>query len=342
MHPGNRIKRFAWIAIGVALLVVLVWESGPSRIVSDLGLIGGGLIVVVVLELVVDWFNTVGWWFTFPPALRGGTLTRLFFVRLAGTALNTTLPAASVGGEPAKVYLLSDDFPVATVIATIMTSTLLFTLAKAGYIAAGTMLTFVKFHLSREFAIGMLAGFAATLAGTIGFLLLQLRGFSAWTHRIIAWLPLPEKWAEGIQQMVPHVDAEISALLRTRPRDLIMALCSHWLAFACGVVQVVLLLGWLGLPRSITGALAIESFSMLLGFVAFMVPGALGVQEGGKLLIFTAIGLPAAAGVTVGIAFRLTSIVCAGAGLLTLAVLKGRKKAEPVAAEEGLARDLVS
>ena len=342
MQLSNRIKRFAWIAIGVALLAFLVWESGPSRIVSDLGLIGGGLIVVVVLELIVDWLNTVGWWFTFPPGLRGGTLTRLFFVRLAGTALNTTLPAASVGGEPAKVYLLSKDFPVATVIATVMTSTLLFTLAKAGFIATGTLVTIEKFSLSHEFTIGMIAGFVATLIGAGGFLLLQLRGFSAWTHRIIAWLPLPEKWAEGIQQMVPHVDAEISALFRTRPRDLAMALCSHWLAFACGVVQVVLLLGWLGLPRSISASIAIESFSMVLGFVAFMVPGALGVQEGGKLLIFTAIGLPAAAGVTVGIAFRLTSIVCAGAGLLTLAVLKGRRRVEPATAEEALARDLAS
>ena len=342
MQLSNRIKRFAWIALGVALIAFLIWESGPSRIISDLGLIGAGLIVVVVLELVVDWFNTLGWWFTFPPALRSGTLTRLFFVRLAGTALNTTLPAASVGGEPAKVYLLANNFPVATVIATVMTSTLLFTLAKAGFIAGGTLLTVEKFHLSREFMIGMVAGFVVTLIGAVGFLLFQLRGFSAWTHRIIGWLPLPEKWADGIQQMVPHVDAEISSLFRSRPRDLIMALCSHWMAFACGVVQVVLLLGWLGLPRSVSASIAIESFSMVLGFVAFMVPGALGVQEGGKLLIFTAIGLPAAAGVTVGIAFRLTSIVCAGAGLLTLAVLKGRKRAESAVEDEALARDLVS
>ena len=108
-----------------------------------------------------------------------------------------------------------------------------------------------------------------------------------------------------------------------------MAAVSHLLAFICGVVQVWLLLGWLGLTRSIGTSLAIESFSMLLGFVMFAVPGAIGVQEGGMLLVFAALGLPAAAGLATGIAFRLTSIVGAAAGLLTFAALKGRKLPGP-------------
>jgi uncharacterized membrane protein YbhN (UPF0104 family) len=59
------------------------------------------------------------------------------------------------------------------------------------------------------------------------------------------------------------------------------------------------------------------------------VPGAIGVQEGGMLLVFAALGLPAAAGLATGIAFRLTSIVGAAAGLLTFAALKGRKLPGP-------------
>jgi uncharacterized protein (TIRG00374 family) len=337
------IRRTAWILFGFTLLVFLVYRSGPLKIASDLRLIGGGLVVVIALEFIVDGFNTLGWWLTFPPGMRAGTFPKLFFVRLAGTALNATLPAASLGGEPAKVYLLNGDFPVATVIATVITSSLIFSFSKAAFITLGTLLTIWRFPLSRDFSIAVLAGFVATLAGVIGFLILQLRGFSAATRRIIRWLPLPKRWAARIARTMPEVDAEISALYRSRPHDLALALCSHQVAFLCGVLQVLLLLGWLGLPRSIVASVAIESFAMLLGFIAFMVPGTLGVQEGGKLVIFTALGLPAAAGVTVGIAFRLTSMAGAAAGLVVFALLKSQK-ASGVNGQRGgsLARDPIA
>ncbi len=328
VRMDSRRGRAAWILLGVALLACLIYESGPAKIVSDLALVGAGLIVVVALEFVVDGFNTLGWWFTFPPGLRTGSFRRLFFVRLAGTALNQTLPAASMGGEPAKVYLLEADFPLTTTIATVMTSSLIFSLSKAGFIAFGTMLTWRQFRLSHEFSIAMLVGFIATLVAVLAFLLLQLRGFTAAIAGIAARIPIPERWVSGIQRLTPGIDAEIIALYRSRPRDLALAVCSHQFAFLCGILQVLLLLGWLGLPRSFSISLAIESCAMLLGFVTFIVPGSIGIQEGGKLVIFTALGLPAAAGVTVGIAFRLTSIVGAAAGLLVLAALKGRKAPE--------------
>jgi glycosyltransferase 2 family protein len=336
---NSRRGQIAWILLGVALLAWLIYESGPSRIASDLALIGAGLAVVVLLEFVVDGFNTVGWWFTFPRDLRGGSFGKLFFVRLAGTALNATLPAASMGGEPAKVYLLHGDFPVATVVATVMTSSLIFSLSKAIFIAWGLLLTWRHIELSHQFSLAVLVGFLTTLACVLAFLFLQLRGFTDMASQILRRLPIPKRWMVRLRRLSPAVDAEMAALYRSRPRDLVLALCSHQVAFLCGVLQVLFLLRRLGLPHSFSISLAVESLVMLLGFVTFIVPSVLGVQEGAKLLIFTALGLPAAAGLTVGIAFRLTSIVDNGAGLLALAALKGRKKASVVATRSWVTSD---
>jgi len=187
-------------------------------------------------------------------------------------------------------------------------------------------LTWRHIELSGEFSLAVLVGFLTTLACVLGFLLLQLRGFTDTTTRILRRLPIPKRWMVRLKRLGPAVDAEMAALYRSRPRDLVLAVCSHQVAFLCGVLQVLFLLRRLGLPHSFVISLAIESLVMLLGFVTFIVPSVLGVQEGAKLLIFTALGLPAAAGLTVGIAFRLTSIVDNGAGLLALAALKGRKK----------------
>ena len=322
-------KRVAWASVGVALLVILIYESGPTRIASDLQSVGGGLIVIIALEFVVDGFHTLGWWFTFPPDARRGTYWTLYFVRLAGTALNQTIPAASMGGEPAKVFLLEPHFPVATAIATVMTSSLIFSLSKAIFIAFGMIVTWHRVQLPHGFVVAVVIGFLATLAGILTFLFFQLRGLTSAAKSVVARLPIPARWIESLERLAPDVDDEIRAFYRSRPRDLALAAVSHLLAFICGVVQVWLLLGWLGLTRSIGTSLAIESFSMLLGFVMFAVPGAIGVQEGGMLLVFAALGLPAAAGLATGIAFRLTSIVGAAAGLLTFAALKGRKLPGP-------------
>jgi hypothetical protein len=255
--------------VGLFLLSCLIYESGPAGIVSNLSLVGGGLVAIVGLEFVVDGFNTLGWWFTFPTGMRSGNFSKLFFVRLAGTALNQTLPAASMGGEPAKVYLLEADFPVTTTIATVMASSLIFSLSKAGFIAFGTMFTWRRFQLSHEFSVALLVGFIATLATAFSFLVLQLRGFTAARAGILARIPIPERWVSAIERLMPEVDAEITALYRSRPRDLALAVFSHQSAFLCGVLQLLLLLEWLGLPANFGSGLAIESFSMLLGFVTF-------------------------------------------------------------------------
>src|SRR5271163_5231348 len=108
-----RNKQLIALGVGIALFVYLIYETGPASLAANLELIGPKLVLVVALERIVDLFNTVGWWFTFAPNLRRGTLGILYLVRLAGSALNQVLPAASMGGEPAKVMLLRPHLPAA-------------------------------------------------------------------------------------------------------------------------------------------------------------------------------------------------------------------------------------
>ena len=89
-----------------------------------------------------------------------------------------------------------------------------------------------------------------------------------------------------------------------------------------GIIQIWLMMGWIGLRQDWLSSLTIEAFSVLVSFVGFAVPGALGVQEGGKLLIFAALGLPASAGLTVGVAFRLNNIANMVIGLAVFAWLR--------------------
>src|SRR5574340_1534804 len=94
------------LLLGIALCVLLVAHVGVAQIWRDLSLMGWSLLGIVLLEFGVDVLNTIGWRYTFPIEERRIPFGSLFLARLAGTAFNQVLPAASVGGEPIKALLL--------------------------------------------------------------------------------------------------------------------------------------------------------------------------------------------------------------------------------------------
>jgi glycosyltransferase 2 family protein len=319
-----RNKQLIALGVGIALFVYLICETGPASLAANLELIGPKLVLVVTLERIVDLFNTVGWWFTFAPNFRRGTLGTLYMVRLAGTALNEMVPAASMGGEPAKVMLLQPYLPATAATASVLTALVSFTFAKAIFIAAGMLLAWHRLRLPHGLSTALLAGFMLTLGGLIVFLTLQLRGFAGTTLRFGRRIGLPEGWMAEIDGASSAVDEHVADFYRSRPGDLARSIAAHLFAFSFGVLQVSLVLGWLSWPNDWQTSLAIEAFSGLVGFVIFVVPGSIGVQEASKVLIFTALGLSASDGMSVGLAFRLNEMVSTAIGLAIFALLQRR------------------
>jgi uncharacterized membrane protein YbhN (UPF0104 family) len=119
-----------------------------------------------------------------------------------------------------------------------------------------------------------------------------------------------------------RVDEHLQELYGARPLDFVASVMLGFVGLCVGIVQIWLMMGWIGLRQDWLSSLTIEAFSVLVSFVGFAVPGSLGVQEGGKLLIFAALGLPVSAGLTVGVAFRLNNIANMVIGLAVFAWLR--------------------
>jgi len=324
---GKTTKRLVGASVGLALVAVLIYESGPAAILLDLKLIGPRLFAIIAIEFVVDGFNTLGWYFSLPPHHRRGQFGRLYLVRLSGTALNQTIPAASMGGEPTKVLLLRSYVPPQTAIASVVVARFAFSIAKAIFIFLGVAITVSLIKLKLGITVALISGFFVTLCGLLLFLILQLRGLSKASARIVVRLRIPPRWISGLSQISPEVDQEIMAFYRSRRCDLFAAILSHQAAFLCGVCQVLLLIGWMGLNRDWRVGLAIEALSTLFGFATFLVPDSFGIKEGGFALIFSALALPVSAGLVVAIAFRITSLVGTLVGLLIMSGLLTRMPA---------------
>jgi len=319
---GWRGTRIALFLLGAGLLAWLAVSSDVQSILADLGRVGTGVIVIVALEFVTEALNTVGWWFTLSPAHRAGRYARLFWVRSAGNAISDVTPTASLGGEPAKVFLLRGRLPTAAAAASLLAARVSFSSAKVLFVVAGMAVAWTRLSLPRDLWLALLVAFAVVASGIAAFAVAQMGGIGTGAVSVLRRLRLPARWLERGEQWLSGIDAHLDDLYRSRPGDLLRSMAAHFFGFACGVLQIVLLLGWLGLGHDLVAAIGIEAFATLIGMVTFAVPASLGIQEGGKVLIFAALGLPRSAAMAVGIAFRLAYLADLAVGLAALALLQ--------------------
>jgi len=316
------------LLFGIALCVFLIAEVGLDRIAHDLRAMGWSLLGVVLLEIGIDLLNTIGWRYTFPIEERRVPFRWLFLARLAGTAFNQILPAAAVGGEPVKALLLRAYLPFSSSLASVVTGKVTFSVAQAVFACAGVLFAFQAFALPQGLRHGLVASLALTVIGIGCFLWLQRRGLFATAAHVTQRLGLPAHWGHAIEHATHLLDDRVRDFHVDRPLDFVLSVGCHIASLLVAVLQVYLLLRWLGLPAGIATCFTIEALAFLIQAAAFLVPGSIGVQEGGKVVIFSALGLPAAAGLSVGIAFRLNQLVGIAFGLAAYALMHGRQPAE--------------
>jgi hypothetical protein len=96
------------LALGVAILAITVWTIGAQALIGDLRTMGWSLAGLLMVESLSVLMNTAGWAMAFPAGERPVSAARLLGARLAGDAVNTPTPSATVGGD-FRVRLLGPD-----------------------------------------------------------------------------------------------------------------------------------------------------------------------------------------------------------------------------------------
>jgi uncharacterized protein (TIRG00374 family) len=315
---AQKLVRPLTFALGAILLAYLVNRFGSAKVWRDLKSIGWRLLAIVALEGLVNLSSARVWWHTLPRQARRGWFARLFLVHLAGSALNQSSPGAPLGGEPLKAMLLKERFQISVLTASLLSAKLAQALARALFVILGTLVAWRTLKFKLLPVRSLTVGFILTVVGVIMFMTMQICGFSAAAKRVSARLRFLGGWVERLERGVDRVDRHLRELYTMRPWDFVAAVALSVAGLCVGVIQVWLMMRSMGLGENWLASLTIEALSVLVSFVLFAIPGSLGVQEGGKVLIFAALGLPVAAGLSMGVAFRLNSLVSLGQGFAAL------------------------
>jgi glycosyltransferase 2 family protein len=105
---------------------------------------------------------------------------------------------------------------------------------------------------------------------------------------------------------------------RRYPSQLILSLGLHFAGWLLGTLEVLAIFYAVGIPISITEAIAVEALASVVKALAFFIPGSLGVQDGGNVLLLAFFGYSSGLGLTFSLVRRMRELLWISMGLLVL------------------------
>ncbi len=326
-----RLTERAFLIGGLVLLVFLIRELGASSVLANLRLVGWGIVPIILQEGVSYLANTLGWRTAFPQPRPAIPLRQLLAARIAGDAVNYVTPTASLGGEFVRGRLLRGRTTNTAIVASVAVAKLSQTVGQIAFVLVGLAIVLDDTPLPAGIRHGLLGGVGAFSALVIGLILVQRRGMFAPLLRFCERLGLPARAPEFTRRL-QHLDDEIARIHGAAHGAFFLSSACFFAGWIMGVVEIYLILWFLGVPVTVHRALTVEVFSVAIDGMLFFVPAKVGTQEGGKVLIFTILGLDPAKGLALGIVRRIRELTWASIGLLILSrhQLSTRPALEPL------------
>lgn len=304
--------------LGLALFAWVFWRAGPADIGRSLAGVGWLALAIPLPQLAAYIFDTLGWRASFGRRADIPPLWTLYWIRMAGEAINYLTPSAYVGGEPLKAYLVKKrGVPGTIAAASVVEAKTLMTVAEVLFLVIGAFSALGTLEVADEGPLFL--GIVATIAfgGAIAAFLLwvQRRGLFVVALAVARQLGLRIGALERREEKLRLLDVELRRFYREEPGAFAASIAWHLAGWVLGAGEVWLAARLLGAPLTALDAVAVEALIQIVKGATLFVPGSIGFQETGFAFLFKLFGFPEETGVSVGILRRARELLCAGAGL---------------------------
>lgn len=318
--------RYVCLAIGAALLVLLVRKIGIGTIVDHMADLGWCFIPILTLGFGWNALYTMAWRQFLHRLGDGIGFWELFKIKIMGEAVNTLTPANFIGGDPMRIYLLKKNFPLAEGAASVVVDRTLHSAATLVIIIMGIAAAFLSFEvLPMNIKIGVPVVVVVSTA-FIGFILIhQRRGFFSLILNMCIRLGIKREFSEKTVNKFTELDSHIIDFYKENHRGFLIALACHIGGRLLGVVEVYVIGRAVSDKFTFLAALILTALTPMVNAVFTFVPGALGIMEGAYSGVLYLMHINPAVGITIQIAKRLRSALWIALGLFFLGA-HGRKK----------------
>jgi glycosyltransferase 2 family protein len=320
------VLRYFLLALGLAVLGLLVWHIGPGNIYDAASRLGPmALVVILIPSLVMYAVEAYGWRMVLGPSAKSVPFWRLLAIRTAGEVVNMTTPTAYLGGEPLKAYLLKRyNVPIAEGAASVVIAKTTMTIAEVFYILAGIALGF--WILGAGTSAGQSVAAALVSVGLLvcsiaGFVFIQRRGLFASILSMVRKLGLRIGFLESQEEHLRSIDQTILNFYNHHQRAFYASIGVYFFGWMAEALEVFVIIYYLGGPTDVLSTISIGALAVFIKGGTFFIPGSLGAQDGGNLLLLKAFGYSDVTGITFALLRRFRELVWIGIGLLCLAMV---------------------
>jgi len=326
----NKLKFLLWIPVPFLLYWALK-EIRFQELFANLGNLTAlqvGILLAVNLLFVL--ILTLRWAVILRGLGASGGLFRLLSYRLAGYAVSYLTPGPQFGGEPLQMYLANrhSDLGYDVGSASILLDKTFELLGNFAFLGLAS-LAFLSPGLlpsgGLRLAIPLPSLLIALPAAYLAAVFLGVRPLSWCMSRLPAGF-LARPRVQKTEALIQASETRILAYCRLRGRTILQILLFFLLVWTISLVEMRLVLHFLGVPVSYSETLLILAggkFAFLLPF-----PGALGALELTYVGLFELLGLGAETGMSLVLYMRARDLLFAAAGLIT--AFAGLRRAKPV------------
>jgi uncharacterized protein (TIRG00374 family) len=315
--------------VGILLLAWLVHRTGTAAVLQRIETIGWwGFGLVLLLGGISHLIKTWSWRLSFQCDIRNVSFARTLGLRLISEAIAILGLPGQVLGEAARVSMLGSDVPMANSISSV-------TLDRGLYIATSTIVSFAGTiaavfllplsHKWRGYALLFALGSAVVLT-VCGVAIGKRWPVFSGVARAIARLRWIRTWMDGNQSVIGATENNLFDFYHKTPGifwgSLMLNLASH----ATAILEVYVLLYFMGVRKSLLVALVVEALTKLINVVGTLNPGNVGTFEGGNMIVARLIHISGGAGLTIALCRRVRILFWAAIGATCLTVMSNLRQ----------------
>lgn len=310
--------RLFGLLLGVAIVAWLVSYADPAAVLASLAQIGWGFLAIVAARAATIAIDAAAWQCLVPPGERP-PFAAMVTLRWIAESINTTLPAAQIGGEIVRARLLQQRIATpARGAASVAVDFCLSLVAQILFTLLGFVLLVWLGRAASWWPLVASAALAPLVAVLCRELLVRRRLLAA-VERLAArfgWRRL----AEAVRALA----AALELVARSRTA-LTRSLALHMASFLGHAGELWLTLWLMGAPAGLAEAAMLESLSLAVRSAAFLIPSGWGAQEAALVALAGAAGLAPDAALALGLVKRAREFAVGLPGLLAWAVAEHRR-----------------
>ena len=306
-----RLFKVFYLFLGLLLLAFVIIETDMSEVAGQISKVGFGFLVILGIYFVAFSIDTFTWQLTIRSIpLNGLWAYRTWVLRMVGEAFNNVIPAASLGGEPVKAWMLKKHYGVGyrEGAASLILARTINLIALALFLTGGFFLMLRGDALPKVYEWVAGAGLLGLGLGVALFFVIQRFGITSLTG---TWI---SRWRIGkrLEDVLHHIrdmDDRLVYFYSDASGRFAGSVVLAFVNWVLGAVEIYYTLVFLGHPITWAEAWIIEAMAQLVRTGTFFIPASIGAQEGAFLLVCGAITGSPSLGVAVSVVRRIREII---------------------------------